>query len=66
MMLVERGKTSIRSMQVVRQSLKVLSRSARSGCLVTSPQGCASRTVYGSVYALLEDYRRALERFPAD
>jgi hypothetical protein len=32
----------------------------------TKGAGAEATTVYGGVYELLEDYRRALERFPAD
>jgi hypothetical protein len=33
---------------------------------VTSESGDGARTTYGGVYEVLEDYRRALERMPAD
>ncbi len=32
----------------------------------TKGRGAEAATVYGGIYELLEDYRRALERFPAD
>lgn len=34
--------------------------------VVTQGRGADARTVYGGVYELQEDYRRALERFPAE
>jgi hypothetical protein len=32
--------------------------------VITSGKGEGAKTVYGGVYELQEDYRRALERFP--
>ena len=34
--------------------------------VATSGQGDGARAIYGGVYELLEDYQRALERFPAE
>jgi NACHT domain- and WD repeat-containing protein len=34
--------------------------------VITSGKGEAAKTIYGGVYELQEDYRRALEKFPAE
>lgn len=33
--------------------------------VITSGKGDSAKTIYGGVYELQEDYRRALEKFPA-